>query len=70
MDDRRAALLWKRANMAIAAGDLHIARQRLQHAISLSPANTIFIESLASVESQLMEMGPRKRGGRKRRQAT
>ena len=68
MDARRAALLWQRANAAIDANDFRVARQRLQRAIALDPANTVFKETLAHVESRLLEAGRHKRRRRERRQ--
>jgi hypothetical protein len=68
MDARRAALLWQRANAAMEANQLHVARQRLRRAIALDPSNTVFKETLAHVESHLLEADSLKRRQRERRQ--
>ncbi len=68
MDARRAALLWQRANAAIEADDLRVAKQRLQRAIALDPGNTVFKARLDYVESRILDTGPRKRRRRERRQ--
>ncbi|MCU0872922.1 MAG: zinc-ribbon domain-containing protein [Pirellulaceae bacterium] len=57
----QAALQWASANAAIEANNLVAARRCLRRAIALDPSNTVFKETLASVEARMKEEGRRKR---------
>ena len=66
---RQAAILWERANAAIAHRKLAVAMRLLQQAILLDPANEQFKTTLSQLQSHDPSLNPGQRRRRRRRTA-